>query len=121
MKYEFEKVIEGISKYIDTEIYSGMNDLQEFAARVFIGRFLTNQESIKQSLINNGFLRTFNVIDESGMVDVETLATDIKREIARKDKITFSIPMFGKLTFKPGDVDVLVNTITGGGDVYEIN
>ena len=120
MKYEFETVIEGISKYIDNEIYSGMNEVQEFAARVFIGRFLTNHEYVKQSLINNGFIRTFGIIDDDGKIDVDTLAEDIKREIARKEKITFTIPMFGTWTFKPSDVDVLLNTITGG-ERYEIN
>jgi dipeptidase D len=33
MRYEFNRVIDGISRYIDAEIYSRMNDLQEFAAR----------------------------------------------------------------------------------------
>jgi hypothetical protein len=120
MKYEFEKVIEGISKYIDNEIYSGMNELQEFTARVFIGRLLTNPELAKHSLINNGFIRTFGIVDEEGNIDVDTLAEDIKREVSRKGKITFSIPMFGKWTFEPSDVDVLRDTITGG-ERYEIN
>lgn len=118
MKYEFCKVIDGISKYLDSEIYSGMNEVQEFAARVFLGRFFSNHEALKQSLMNNEFLKLFNIIDEDGKVDVDTLATDIKREIARKDKITFSIPLFGKWMFKPSDVDVLVKTITGG-DINE--
>ena len=113
MKYEFEKVIDGMSKYINDEIYAGMNDLQEFAARVMVGRIISNQENVKNSLINNGFIRTFGIIDEEGMVDVDSLATDIKREVGRKEKITLNIPMFGKMTFKPSDVDVLYKTITG--------
>ena len=36
MNYEFEKVINGIAKYINNEIYPGMNQLQEFAARVAV-------------------------------------------------------------------------------------
>lgn len=113
MKYEFEKVIEGISKYIDHEIYEGMNDWQEFAARVFVGRFIDNQDNIKQMLMNNGFLKTFAVMDSDGMVDVRSLICDIKRELTRKQKITFDIPLFGKYTFKPSDADVLYYTITG--------
>lgn len=110
---EFEKVIEGISKYINDEMYSRMNDFQEFAARVLIGRFLTNDEAIKESLINNGYIRTFGIIDGDGMVDVDGLARDIKRELERKEKISFTVPMFGKLTFVPNDVNVLYKTITG--------
>lgn len=113
MKYEFEKVIDGISKYIDKEIYSGMNDWQEFAARIMVGRIINNQENVKEMLMHNGFLRTFDIIDTEGLVDVESIAKDIKRELAKKEKITFAVPMFGKMTFLPADVDTLYRTITG--------
>lgn len=113
MKYEFEKVIDGISKYIDGEIYPNMNDLQEFTARVLIGRLIGNEAELKESLVNNGFIRTFGIVDNDGMIDVDTLVKDIKREIKRQEKITFSIPMFGKMTFTPSDADVLYKTITG--------
>jgi hypothetical protein len=114
MKYKFEKVIDGISKYIDSEMYSGMNDIQEFTARVIIGRIINNQEEIKQNFVENGFIRTFGFVDGDGMVDVDGLMADIKKEIQRKEKITFSIPMFGKVTFKPSDVDHLYRHIVGG-------
>lgn len=113
MKYELDKVLDGIAKYIDDEMYSRMNDFQEFAARVLVGRVLENSEEIQDSLINNGYIRTFGIIDSDGMVDVEGLASDIKREISRKGKITFTIPMFGKMTFVPSDVDELYQRIKG--------
>jgi hypothetical protein len=111
MTYRFEKVIDGLTKYIDREIYHGMNDLQELAARVCVGRVINNTESIKKALMDNGFVRTFGIIDEEGMVDVDDLAKDIKREIERKGKLVVSLPMFGRLTFTPNDVDVIVNYI----------
>lgn len=113
MKCEFEKVVDGLAQYINSELYSGMNDVQEFAARVLIGRVINNQEQIKHNLVNNGFIRTFGVIDGEGMVDIEGISNDIKREISRKDKITFNVPMFGTLTFRASDVDVMYHTITG--------
>lgn len=113
IKCEFERVVDGLAQYINSELYSGMNDVQEFAARVLIGRVINNQEQIKHNLVNNGFIRTFGVIDGEGMVDIEGISNDIKREISRKDKITFNVPMFGKLTFRASDVDVMYHTITG--------
>jgi hypothetical protein len=112
--HEFEKTVDGILKYINNELLDGMNETQKFIARVFISRMINNEEKIKTLFINNGFIRTFGVITSDGMVDVEGLAKDIKREIERAGKITFDIPMFGKYTFTPSDVDVLYNTITGG-------
>ena len=49
------------------------------------------------------------------MVDVEGLCGDIKRELSRKGKVALSVPMFGKLTFTPSDVDKLHNIIKGDG------
>ena len=122
MKYEFEKVINGLSKYINNNnLYSNMNDWQEMVARLAVGRVLTNQGKIKETLINNPFIRTFDIIDESGMVDVDALAADIKREVMRKEKFTISIPVIGKLTFSPSDVDVLKQTITEESAEYAVN
>lgn len=114
MTYRFEKVIDGLSKYIDREIYGGMTDMQELVARVFVGRIINNTEGVKKALIDNGYLRTFGIIGEDGSVDIDTLAKDVKREIERKEKLVVSIPMFGRLTFTPNDVDVIVNYIKEG-------
>lgn len=111
--YEFEKVIEGLTHYIDSELCPRMNDVQNFAIRVLAGRVIENENNIKEALIKNGFFRTFGIMDSDGMVDVEGLSNDIKREIARRDKLTLSIPWIGKLTFRPSDVDVLHRMIAG--------
>jgi hypothetical protein len=111
--YSFEKVARGISEYLNNEVYKGMNDLQEVMARIVVGRLLDNEEHIKNTLAGNGFIRTFGFIDDEGMVDLEGIAESMKREISKKGKISISIPMFGKLTFVPNDVDILCNYIRG--------
>ena len=110
---EFEKALDGIVKYIDSELLPKMNDVQEFTARVLIGRVINNTNNIKETITNNGYIRTFGIIDNEGMVDIEGLAKDIKREIIHKGKVAFNVPMFGKMTFVPSDVDVLHKMICG--------
>lgn len=107
MSVTFEKVIDGISRYIDAEIYSTMNDWQEIIARLVVGRYLTNSDQLKSILLNNGFIRTFGVINSDGTVNIDELLTDLKREISNKGKLNINIPMFGKLSFEPCDVDRL--------------
>ena len=121
MKYEFNKAVDGILKYIDENIYSGMNELQEIAARVVVGRVIGGKDTLKDNLMNNGFIRTFSIIDSDGMVDVDGILGDLKKEIAKKEKISISIPMFGKMTFTASDVDVLHKTIVGEVQHHEIN
>lgn len=113
MKVEFEKVIDGISRYMNSEIYAGMNAWQDFAARIMVGRIVGNQEAVKDMLMNNVFAKTFGIVDSDGMVDVDSLAKDIRRELARRERMTVEIPMFGKYTFSPSDVDALYQEITG--------
>jgi hypothetical protein len=111
--YNFEKVVKGISDYLNKEVYKGMNDLQEVMARIVVGRLLDNEENIKNALVNSGFVRTFGFVTDEGMVDVEGIAESLKREIMKKGKISIAIPMLGKFTFVPEDVDTLHNYIRG--------
>lgn len=114
MAVPFERVMDGIIKYIDAEIIGGMNEWQELVARMAIGRIAENSDTVKSAILNNGIVRTFGVVDSNGMIDIDSLARDLKREIARKGKLTVKIPMFGSMTFKPEDVDKIHYMITGG-------
>lgn len=113
MKVKFENVIDGVNRYLDKEIYGNLNDLQEFLARLAVARINQNADLIKTSLMNNGLVRTLCIVDSEGMVDVDSLSQDIKREIDRKGSIQVEIPMIGKLTFRSVDVDVLRDLIIG--------
>lgn len=121
MYCEFEKTIEGISKYLNSELYPDFNSAQRFAARVLVGRILENSENVKNALLQNGYIRTFGVMDATGAVDVYGMVKSIKNEIKKEEKITFNVPWFGKMTFKPSDVDVLYKTITGEDLIDENN
>ena len=113
MLYKFEKVVDGIAKYLNAEIYSGMNDLQEIMARIVVGRLIGNEAGLKKALVNNGVIRTLGIIDGEGMVDLDALAKDLKREIENKGKLEISIPLFGTFKFVPDDVDTLYKYIAG--------
>ena len=118
MRVKFETAIDGINRYIDKEIYSNLNSGQEFLARVIIGRINENASSIKNNLMHNGFAKTLGFVDSDGMVDVDQVLHSIKEELERQKSICFEVPLMGKFTFKPEDVDVLYNEIVRGGD-YE--
>lgn len=114
---EFERVIDGIARYLDKEIYSGMNDIQEVVARVAVGRILGNKDGVKIMLAENPIVKSLMIIDDNGMVDIEKILADLKAEISKKGSISIQIPWFGKMKFVPEDVDKLYNEImhSGGG------
>lgn len=90
-----------------------MNSLQEIGARLIVGRVIGNPEVLKQNLINNGFVKTLAIMDSEGNVDLEPIMKDLKREIEKKGKLVIEIPMFGKMTFVPADIDDIYREITG--------
>lgn len=108
---EFNKVINGLVKYIDKEIIKDMNQWQELMARVSMSRIIGNSNSIKNALSNNPFIRTFAIIDDEGNVDVDGLAQDIKRIIRDKGFVEISLPMFGTFKFTENDIDVICSYI----------
>lgn len=107
-----ERVINGIARYLDREIYAGMNDWQEVIARIAISRMLGNKNL--ENMLNSPYMRTFAIIDTDGNVDVDGLYRDLKTYISNKGKIEVEFPIFGKFTFKESDVDNLYNCIMGG-------
>lgn len=108
---KFEKVIDGIVEYIEENIYKDMSDWQELLARVAVSRMIGNTDDLKKTFVTNPFIRTFAIVDSEGEVDVEGILTDIKEQLEKKDKVTIEMPLLGKFTFVPDDVDELYNTI----------
>lgn len=111
---EFNKVINGIIKYIDREIIPSMNEWQEVVARIAMSRFVNNSNVLKDSLTNNSFVRTFAIIDDNGNVDVNGLANDLKEQIRKKGKIEFTLPIFGTFRFVEADIEKLRLVIMEG-------
>lgn len=108
---EFEKVIDGILRYLDAEIYKGMNDWQQLMARIAVSRMIGNTESLKNAVVNNSYLRTFAVVDSKGMVDVDGLVKDLKEQLRTMEKVSISIPLMGTFTFTEADIDKLHSMI----------
>ena len=113
MKVPFDSVVGGLTQYINKEIYSGLNDLQEIFARIVVGRLSQNTQAMKEKLVKNGIVKTLGYIDEEGYVDIDLLMHDVKNEIERKGSICVEIPLIGKLTFHAEDVNSIRNEIVG--------
>ena len=109
----FDRVLNGIMKYMDREIFSSMNDWQEMFARIAVSRLLGNSEQLKNTIMSNAYLRTFAIVDENGNVDVDGLYRDIKEQMRAKGKLEITLPMFGTYKFSESDVDRLYSCIKG--------
>lgn len=113
---EFNSVLNGIIKYLNREVYAGMNDWQRVIARVAVSRIVGNKDSLRDSIVKNPYLRTFAIIDDNGMVDVEGLARDLKSQISEIGKVEISLPLFGTFKFREEDIDKLYRMIVYDSD-----
>ena len=111
---DFDKVMDGIVRYLNREILKGMNQWQDMMARVAMSRILANRKALRETLINTPLLQTIGIIDSRGMVDVEGLANDLKAQIRERGKLTITTPFFGNFTFVESDVDELYRAIMEG-------
>lgn len=111
---QFEKVVNGVIRYIEAEVYPGMADWQEIFARIAVSRFVGNREKLKKALEGNAYVKAFNIMDDQGEVDIESFLADLKTQISAKGKVEFRIPMFGVFCFTAGDVGKLQRYIMEG-------
>lgn len=114
MAVSFERILDGTVRFFNEEIAPGMNDWQEIAARIVIGRIFETRENLQAQLAANGLVRAFGIMDAAGNVDAERLLAELRRELERKKKLQLSVPGFGKFTFTPEDVDKLRRHILEG-------
>lgn len=103
----FEKVLNGLLHYLNAEVYSKMNSWQEVLARIAVSRMIGNAEELKKTLMTNPFLKTIDVVDAHGNVDVDGLMRDLRKQIEEKGRLVIEIPILGNFTFTAEDVDEL--------------
>lgn len=107
---EFERVIRGILKYLDREIYPSMADWQRLIARMAVGRVVNGSDSIKAYIMSNGFLRTFAVVNQDGSIDIDGLIRDMSA-VMTEQPLEIDLPMFGKFKFTQDDIQKLYQYI----------
>ena len=104
---EFNQIIGGAVKYLNSEVMIGMNDWQKMLARMAVSRIIGNKDKVRDIIVNNPFVRTFGFVDENGYFDIDGIAHDLREQIADMGKLEISIPMFGTFRFSEADVDKL--------------
>jgi hypothetical protein len=104
----FEKVIQGILKYLDREIYPTMSDWQSVLSRLAVARLVNNKDKLKEFLKTNPIMQTFSIIDSSGSIDIDRICAELKEQISVAEKIRIDTKILGAYTFYPDDVDKLM-------------
>jgi hypothetical protein len=108
--YDYNKVINGIAKYIDTEIVDKILGWKKWVVGSGLGIALSNSTNIFNQLKNNEFVKMLNIIDKDNKIDVDKIYKELKKQ-AKKSSITFEVPMVGSITLNDQDIEKLYELI----------
>lgn len=103
-----DKVEKGIAAYLDAELMPKFNGgglervLVGTVASLVVKRIGTTIASYK----DHGLVKMLGIMDDAGSVDIDTLTTEVKKNIAREG-FAIDLPVIGTLTFHSEDIDKL--------------
>lgn len=110
----FNKVMDAIVKFAEAEIFPGMTELQEIAARVGVSWLFDSADAALDLLASNKIAIAFGFIDSNKNIDAVRALKYIRTQIQRKQKLQITIPILGKFSFVPEDVDKILGFIEEG-------
>ena len=108
--YEYSKVLNGITTYIDREIVDKINGWQKWVVGSGIGIAMSNSTNVFNELKKNQVIKMLGVIDKDDKIDVEKIYKELKKQ-AKKGAITFDVPLVGAITLNEQDVDKMYQYI----------
>lgn len=108
--YEYIKVLNGITTYIDKEIIDKINGWQKWIVGSGIGIAMSNSTNVFNELKNNQFIKMLGIINKDDKIDVDKIYKEFKKQ-AKKSAITFDVPLIGTITLTEQDVDKLYEYI----------
>lgn len=111
--YEYNKVINGIAKYIDSEIVDKITGWKKWVVGSGVGIALSNSSNIFNQIKDNDFVKMLNIIDKDNKIDVDKIYKEMKKQ-ARKGAVTFDVPMIGAITLNEQDVEKMYEFIKNG-------
>ena len=106
-----KKVVETIFKYLEVNMVPGMSGLQEIAFYAVREAIDDEAETLIETIKAKPLARAIVAIDKDGNVDVEKLASRVRKGIEAKGSLTIDIPLYGNICFVPSDIDKILSDL----------
>ena len=109
MKVTVDRIAEGVATYIDRELVPKVPGIRKWVLGMS-GAYAIKMVQDKVAE-NKNLLTSIGIMSEDGMVDIDTLAANMKRSAQENGAVTEHFPMLGDITFDSGDVEKLYTYI----------
>lgn len=102
-------IIPGLSKFIDTNILSHYppTSLKRIAAAGAIAIYLNQNMTLVDKILQHPMVEAMNLVNDQGMVNIETLRDVYKNEINKVGFLRMHLPLLGDVDFTSDDLDSL--------------
>jgi hypothetical protein len=107
---ELNRVTNGISKYLDTDITPKLSGWQKWAFSAAATAYLAHAPAIVSKARGIKALEPLQLFDDNNSIDIEKIYKYI-RPAAEKDSAVIDIPIIGRLTLNVNDVDRIYSCI----------
>lgn len=111
---EIRKIEAGIARYIDTELIPKLPDdgIKRVGVGIVSGLIAKRGGLMLEQLAKNPTLQMLTIADSTGGLDVGLLYEVAKEKVPAKG-VSVVLPVVGKLTIYPDDIDTLYRYICG--------
>lgn len=108
-----KQIEQGVAVYLDTELMPQLpsTGLEKVLAGTAISLFIRRSGTILDGYKNNKTVQMLGIMDAEGNVDVDLLASELKKNIP-DEGVKVEVPMIGSMTFHKEDVNKLQEYIT---------
>ena len=101
------QLINGMAGYAETELLPHQEGWKLFAGAAAINLAKLNANKIADTALSNGLTKTFGIVSENGLIDIDTAYHNLKQACAPLWPLTVELKMFGEYTFKEKDLDAV--------------
>lgn len=109
----YDKVIEGIIKFVDTDLLPKMDGYQKWMFGTICGIAGKKGRNIFESIKDNTMLKALDIV-EGDLVNVDLIYEELIKQ-ASTTPMRIDIPLLGTITLHKNDVDKIHNYIMNGG------
>jgi hypothetical protein len=102
-------IVPALSKFIDEGVLShyAPTSMKRILLAGAVSIYLKQGEKIIDTLTSNPIISTLGVVNNNGMVDIDTLKDVLKSQIQKAGFMRLTLPIVGNIDFTTEDVDLL--------------
>lgn len=107
----------GVVKYVDEEIIPKASGIEKWLIGVYVSLASKKSGEIVTKMKDMPVIKMLGVIDDNGMVDIDTLYEELLNQAKSKGSVSINMPVVGVVTLNYTDVEKLYQCILAS-DVF---